>query len=290
MNQKSEIVWMNGSFLHAEEVRLSPFDRGFLYGDGVFETIRAQRGAALYLSEHLERMRGALAGLRIDVPRLTNLFTETACRELLKRNGLADAIAVVKIIVSRGVVQGMGLPRSDRPTIVVSARAYAPPNDEVYAAGWTLHVFREGFAPPLARYKSLNYLYYCMARQDALDAGADEALLLDPRGNITETSAGSLLFRTGGEWWTPDSPHQLPGTTLARVAGIIRGSDGLNAERRIATLESIESVDVAWVLNSLMGVMPVRRIGDRILDDLEERLAVRIREILFETNGVAMPT
>ena len=290
MNEESEIVWMNGSFLHAEEVRLSPFDRGFLYGDGVFETMRAQRGAALYFNEHLERLRGALVRLRIDAQALLNSLTEATCTELLKRNRLAEAIAIVKIIVSRGAVQGMGLPRSDRPTIIVSARAYVPPDDEAYAAGWTLHVFREGFAPPLARYKSLNYLYYCMARQDALDAGADEALLLDPRGNITETSAGSLLFRTGGEWWTPDSPHQLPGTTLARVAGIIQGSERLNAERRIATLESIESVDVAWVLNSLMGVMPVRRIGDRMLDDLEERLAVRIREILFETNGVAMLT
>lgn len=284
-----EVVWMNGSFLPVRKALLSPFDRGFLYGDGVFETMRAQRGQPLHLRDHLERMRGALNGLRIDARAFTDSAVESVCSELLRRNRLADAVAVVKIVVSRGAVQGMGLPRSDRPTIIVSARVYTPPDSEAYEAGWTLHVFREGFAPSLARYKSLNYLYSCMARQAALDAGADEALLLDPYGNITETSAGSLLFCTSGQWWTPESSHQLPGTTLAQVIGIL-GKRGIDVRRCAAPQGSIEAVDSAWVLNSLMGVMPVRRLGGKILDNLEARLATRIREKLFDESPTSSCT
>jgi branched-subunit amino acid aminotransferase/4-amino-4-deoxychorismate lyase len=174
----------------------------------------------------------------------------------------------------------MGLPASVQPTFIITARKYTPVDPLIYDKGWGLHVFREGFSPPLARFKSLNYLYFSLARQAALDVGADEALLLDPHGNVTETAAGSLLLRTDGKWWTPVSPYQLPGISIAQLIRILEDA-GDNVERRPATIEDVFSANTIWVLNSLVGIMPVSRVGGRRVPDIAAQEASRFRSELF---------
>jgi len=276
-NGPARVVWLNGRFLPLHQAAVSPMDRGFLYGDGVFETMRAQEGIVLYLEDHLERLHRSLEELRIPVD--LSLDWKRILIELLERNALLNTIAVVKIVVSRGTCPGPGLPSPELPTICVSAQEYHLPDEAIYRNGWRLKVFTEGFSPPLARHKTLNYLYFCMARQSALDAGADEALVLDPSGSITETSAGSLLARTQGKWWTPASPYQLSGTTLRQLSTLLH-NEGNPVEVRQASLEDLFSAQTIWILNSLMLIMPVFMAEGRPVPDCGAEEASRLRREL----------
>ncbi|MCK8603399.1 aminotransferase class IV [Desulfoferrobacter suflitae] len=278
-----QVVWLNGRFVSVREAAISPLDRGFLYGDGVFETIRCQNGRILYLQDHLERMFDSLETLRIAP--LPQLNWQQLAGELLIENGLSDTVASLKIIVTRGTCQGFGLPACESPTVCLMVRPYHLPASQVYRRGWRLQVALAGFAPPLAGHKSLNYLYFMLARQQAFDAGADEALILDAHGNVAETSAGSLLARTGGSWWTPVNAHQLPSITVRQVTNLLAGR-GTVVRAREATLQDLLRAETVWVLNSLLGIMPVCRIDDHaVLNRATDEAALLSRE-LFSPHGV----
>ncbi len=257
--QAAEIIWLNGSFMPLGKACISPLDRGFLYGDGVFETMRAEEGRILCLEAHLARLRRTLSALRIASNDGSNWGN--AARELLDRNRLLEDSAAVKILVTRGVTDSPGLPAPRHPTVCITVRKYSPPSRDVYRRGWRLHVFRDGFSPPLAHHKTLNYLYFLQARQAALQANADEAVVLDPFGRVTETSAGSLLARTGGSWWIPSSPHKLPGVTVGYISELFRLS-GMPVHDKECRPSDFEKAETVWVVNSLMGIMPVREIDD----------------------------
>lgn len=271
------IVWLNGRLLPEDEVRISPFDRGFQFGDGVFETLRAEKGRVMLLQRHVERLAAALAALRIGVeppPDWKGIIDA-----LLRENNLAAKNARVKIIVTRGTAPSLGFPPPLKPTLLVVAREYDSPAPEMYEKGWDLHIFREGYAPPLAHYKTLNYLYHLEARQAAVDAGCDEAVILDRAGRVSETSAGSILARTQGKWWTPDSVRQLPGITVREVIGILE-EEGSRVDRIEAMPEDLLAAETVWVTNSLIGVMPAGKIDGRVLPDPAPGEAARVRQVL----------
>lgn len=269
-----QVLWLNGRFLPEHEAAVSPLDRGFLYGDGLFETMRAQQGEILYPDNHIERLHQSLEKLRITLTPKPPWIDIS--RELMRQNALTKETASVKVIVSRGECPGMGLPTSTRPTVCITARQYAPPTDAAYRQGWSLHIYDEGFSPPLAAHKTLNYLYYAMARQSAMDAGANEALIFDPHHRVTETSAGSVLARTNGRWWTPASPFQLPGTTIREVSKILL-KDGRPTDSRPANLNDLLSAETVWILNSMMIIMPVSQIGNHPVPDPSAEEAAHLR-------------
>lgn len=273
-----EIVYLDGRFLAVEEARISPLDRGFLYGDGVFTTMRAEQGEVLYLPEHLERVHQSVKELRLN-PSLPLDWQETL-GELLRRNGLEAQVASLKMVISRGCSALPGLAPSRQSTVVIYARQYALPQPAVCRQGYRLRISREGFAPPLSRLKSLNYLYYLAARQAALDEGADDAVLLDVQGKVTETTTGSLLLRTHGQWWTPDSPFQLPGITLRGVVKILE-QEGHEVARRPASDVALFSAETIWVLNSLMGIMPVSQLDRHSVAEPAWEEACRLRDRFF---------
>jgi len=275
-------IWMNGRFLSTAQATLSLYDRGLLYGDGVFETLRAQDGQPLFLQDHLTRLKHSLAALRIPWPQ--DMVWREVLVELLRRNRLDSGAAAVKILVTRGATEGLGLPRPQQPTLLLTARPYTPPTASEYAAGWRLHIMTAGYAPPLARHKTLNYLYFLVARQSALDAGADDAVIVDPLGLVTETAAGSLLARTCGRWWRPASSYQLTGTTVARVSELLR-EVGHEVSVRAGTVADLQQAETVWVTNSLIGIMPVRQIGETELPELSASLAARLRAALV-TRGL----
>jgi branched-chain amino acid aminotransferase/para-aminobenzoate synthetase component 1 len=271
-----EILWLNGHFTPIEMAAVSPFDRGFLYGDGLFETIRAQDGRVLYLEMHLERLYASLEVFRIKLN--DSPGWEALLGQLLRKNGLTRGAVALKIIVTRGVEPALGLPPAEKPTVCITTRPYDPPPRSIYEAGWKLHLYRNALHP-LAPFKTLNYLYCLTARQAALDAGCDEAILVDHDGLVSETPTGSLLARSDGRWWTPESRLQLPGTTIRRVSEILRET-GSAVERRPAGTEDLLSAQTVWILNSLMGVMPVSRIDARLVPDPAAEGAARVRELL----------
>lgn len=277
-HETSAIVYLNGRFLPLDEARISPLDRGFLYGDGIFTTMRAEKGCCLYVKDHLDRLEQSLMEIRLPLP--SGVEWEAILADLLLRNRLEQRVAAVKIVVSRGASALPGLPDVSRPTVVLYARPYEPPPSSAHQTGYRLHVFRDGFSPAFSRMKSLNYLFCLMARQAALDAGADEAVVLDAQGRIAETAAGSLLLRSGGKWWTPRSDYQLPGITLRHVMKIMEET-GRQVTRRFADAADLFSAETIWVLNSLIGIAPVSQLDHRQLKEPLQEEACRLRAEFF---------
>ena len=236
MNQ-SEFVWLNDNLIPLAQARVSVNDRGFLFGDGLFETLRAESGRVLCLPEHLERLE---ASARVfNLPFSGAVPWQERLTALLAANGLSLGPARIKILLSRGGAEGLGLPEECRPTLVIWAQPYSPPSPEAYAAGWPVAVFPEGRSTFLGRHKSLNYLFYLAARQYALDRGAKEALILEADGLVSEGAATSLVYLHQGRYCTPASASALPGVTLAILS---RGlsARGLTLEARPTTLAQLQ--------------------------------------------------
>jgi branched-chain amino acid aminotransferase len=277
-DDREPVVWLNDGFIILSKARISPLDRGFQYGDGLFETIRADNGKVWCLADHLQRLTASAAELRIPFSKQHEW--EAIIQRLIRRNNLEEKAARVKIVLTRGEAPGLGLPQAARPTVLVTADEYHAPTQEQYRNGWNLHVFRQGYAPPLARHKSLNYLYFMAARQAATDAGCDEALILSPDGTVAETAAGSLLIEMDGQWLIPEGACLLPGTAQGRVRAIMSES-GLIVQKRVITLDDLERVQSALVTNSLMGIIPVREIDGSRLPGNASDLAAHLRESFF---------
>jgi branched-subunit amino acid aminotransferase/4-amino-4-deoxychorismate lyase len=254
---KNQFVWFNDDLLPLNQARVSVNDRGFLYGDGLFETLRADEGRVHFLTEHLERLQTSARVLRLPFP--AEAPWQERLGQLLAANGLSRGPARVKILLSRGEAPGLGLPADCRPTLVIWAQPYDPPAPAEYAAGWPVVVFPEGRSTWVARHKSLNYLFYLAARQYALDQGAKEALVQEAGGLVSEGAATSLVYLHQGKFYTPESASALPGVTLRLLR---RGltARGLTLEARPTTIAQLQEADGLWLANSLMGLMPVAAI------------------------------
>jgi branched-chain amino acid aminotransferase len=278
--QIHEFVWLNDNLIPISQARVSVNDRGFLYGDGLFETLRAEAGRVLFLREHLERLEGSARAFRLPFP--GNTPWQERLVQLLKANGLTQGLARVKILLSRGVGEGLGLPRDCRPTLVIWAQPYAPPGPEEYAAGWPVAVFPEGRSTFVGRHKSLNYLFYLAARQYALDHGAREALVLEADGLVSEGAATSLVYLHQGQYYTPASASGLPGVTVM-VLGRGLSARGLTLKTRPATIAQLQESHGLWLANSLMGLMPVAAVDGTPMP-LGEGTAF-LREVLAVMEG-----
>lgn len=247
-------VWLNDTLLPASEARVSVHDRGFLYGDGFFETLKALRGRPHFLAEHLHRLKASAQAFRITFP--LGIDWQDRVRQLLNANTLTEGLAAVKILLTRGEAAGLGLPADARPTSVIYARPYHPPGPEEYASGWPVATFPEPRSTFVGRHKSLNYLFYLAARQYALDQGAREALILESDGLVSEGAATSVIFSAGGSYFTPQAGSALAGVTLAVLARALARRDRKLTPRPIR-LADFQAVEGLWLANSLMGVMPV---------------------------------
>jgi branched-chain amino acid aminotransferase/para-aminobenzoate synthetase component 1 len=260
--EKTEFVWLNEALVPLSQARVSVNDRGFLYGDGFFETLRAAEGRLQFLREHLTRLRASARAFRIPFPE--NFSWEERLSRLLTANGLSRGLARVKILLSRGPTVGLGLPGEARPTLVIWATPYTPPGPEEYARGWPLATFPERRTTFIGRHKSLNYLFYLAARQYALDQGAKEALILEADGLVSECAATSLVYAKDGGFYTPQTPSALPGVTIG-VLGRGLARRGLALKYLPTTLTQIAQAEGLWLTNSLMGVMPVSSLDGRSL-------------------------
>jgi branched-subunit amino acid aminotransferase/4-amino-4-deoxychorismate lyase len=252
-----QFVWLNDGLLPLDQAYVSVNDRGFQFGDGLFETLRADAGRVQYLQEHLERLRSSAQVFRLPFP--AELPWEERLGRLLTANGLTQGLARIKILLTRGVAPGLGLPEDCRLTLVIWAHPYTPPTPAAYTAGWPVVVFPEGRSTFIGRHKSLNYLFYLAARQYALDHGAKEALICEADGLASEGAATSLVYLHQGQLYTPEAESSLPGVTLAVLRrGLI--ARGQTLEARPTSLTQLQAADGLWLANSLMGLMPVASI------------------------------
>lgn len=276
------VVWLNGAYLPLPEARISVMDRGFQFGDGLFETLRADQGRVLLFGRHLRRLAGAARHYRLSEAFLNRIPWGSVISELLARNHLDQRIARVKIIVTRGIAGPLGLPEANRPTVCVSATGYQPPAPEDYARGWSAHLARTGYAAPLAGHKTLNYLFYLVARQEAMDYEKDEAILVGADGCLAETATGSLLLLRGDTWYRPDHALQLPGTAIERALELLNEQGcAVRTEKIPAT--DLATFDGAWTLNSMIGILPICEIDGQAVPLVREHFIQNLRQQLFET-------
>lgn len=255
-------IWLNEELVPLEQARVSVNDRGFQYGDGFFETLRAEEGRPRFLEEHLARLQASALAFRIPFPR--EFPWEERVRRVLAANALDRGPARVKIMLTRGVAPGLGLPGEAHPTLVILAEPYAPPSPEEYARGWSLATFPERRTHFLGRHKSLNYLFYLAARQYALDRGAKEALILEADGLVSEGAATSLIYAAGRGFYTPQAPSALPGVTIG-VLGRGLARRGLSLQAVPTAISRLTAAAGLWLANSLMGIMPVSSWDGRVL-------------------------
>jgi branched-chain amino acid aminotransferase len=253
----NKFVWLNDALIPISQARISVNDRGFLYGDGLFETLRADAGQVRFLAQHLERLAASAQAFRLPFPE--NFPWPDRLAQLLTANGLNQGLARIKILLSRGEASGFGLPEDCRPTLVIWARPYTPPSPQEYASGWPVAVFPQGRTTFVGRHKSLNYLFYLAARQYALEHGAQEALILEAGGLVSEGAATSLVYLSRDRYYTPASASALPGVTLA-VLGRGLAARGLALEAQPTAVAQLQAAQGLWLANALMGLMPVAAI------------------------------
>jgi aminodeoxychorismate lyase len=247
------IVFFNGQFVPEEEAKVSIFDRAFLYGDGLFETIRVSRAIPFRLEQHVERLQRGAQFLGIRLPfQLATLQTEAA--ELIRRVGVSDA--ALRITVSRGVGGRGYLPKdADKPVIAMTLHP-APTIDPLAPAQWRLVTssFRLAADDPLATFKTANKLRQIMARAEAEDRGADEALLLNTEGHFAEGAASNLFWIERGAVCTPPlTAGALAGITRGVVQEICEGL-GIASTERICPRESLQQAEGVFLSLSSLGV------------------------------------
>jgi branched-chain amino acid aminotransferase len=259
------ILWVNGRYVSRDEPVVRADDRGLLYGDGFFDTVRLYRKVPFRLAQHLERLRRSCARFGIDV----DLTEEAVCgvlTELLSRNGLSEASA--RITVTRGAHTGdLGLPASSCPTTIIEVRPLVPPPRQWYERGLRLHVseFTVSAQHPLSGHKSLNYFLFRAARDAARRAGADEALVLDAAGQVVEAATSNIFCVRQGALRTPllDS-GALAGITRQAILDLCRAK-GLACEEVALPLAEVVASDEVFLTNSLVEVLPVAAIDDHRL-------------------------
>ncbi len=256
-----QIVYLNGSLVPRGQAKISPFDLGFLYGYGLFETMRAYSGHIFRLEEHLERL--SQSARLLSVP-LNAFDLKIACHDTLKANKLKDARIRLTVSIGEGEA-APDLPRHPRPTVLVTAARYVPLSDETYRKGYKVVVStvdRDSLSP-LSRLKSTNYLSNILARREARASGADEAILLNERGLLCEGSTSNVLLVSKGNLVTPgEESGCLPGITRQAVIELARGL-GISISEREVQLEELLQADEAFLTNSIMELMPVAEVNSQ---------------------------
>jgi branched-chain amino acid aminotransferase len=259
------LAWWNGRLIPAGEVRIAPTDAGFLFGDGLFETLRVDAGRPRHLPAHLDRLFAGLRRLGIDPPEsrcaLGHAVFEVAV-------AAPQPVARLRITISRGDESG--------PTRLITTSLYEPPGEDLYARGVTAVLLlkpRIDSRGPLAGLKSLCYQANRLALRDAEAQGSYEALLVNEHGRLSEGSRSNVaLVLPEGILTPPESEGCLPGTVRRRLL-----ESGAIGERPLA-LEDLAAAGGLMLMNSLIGVLPVSRVDGRAIPVGPE--AARLRELV----------
>ena len=257
----SNIVYLNGSLLTVDQAGISVLDYGFLYGFGLFETIRAYGGEVFRLDSHLERLARSAEtlGFSIDTTGLDEAVTAT-----LKANRLSDAR--IRITVSIG--EGSMTPdpgRCNPPTVLILAGEYQPYPGQVYEKGFRaiISTIRRNSQSPLSRLKSANYLESMLAKQEAKEATVDEAVCLNEKGYIAEASMSNIFLVNDGSLLTPgERSGILPGITR-KVVLEMAPQLSVNASENDIKPDELFQADEAFLTNSLAEIMPLTNVDGK---------------------------
>ncbi len=258
-------VWIDGVSVERAEARVSVFDRGFLYGDSVFETLRTYDGRAFALAEHLERLARSARLVHIDLPVPLDQLrqeVEAALASVVERPSLGECY--VRLMLSRGSgALGLDPGTAVQPLRVMIVAPLTPPPPVAYTQGIGVITFatqRVGDATPAAGAKVGNYLVAVLAMRQAREHDAAEALIVDSAGQVVEGASSNLFVVRGGTLLTPSEREGiLPGITRRTLLEVARE---LGVEVRFETVarEELRLCEEVFVSSSIREILPVVRI------------------------------
>ncbi|RZN36078.1 MAG: branched-chain-amino-acid transaminase [Methanosarcinales archaeon] len=282
-------IYANGDFVPQDQAVTSIYDHGFLYGDGVFEGIRAYNGRVFRLDEHIDRLYDSAKAILLKIP-LTKAEMKDAVLETLRVNNLTDAY--IRPIVSRGVGDlGLDPEKCAAPNIFIITQPWGAMYGDLYEKGLTavtVTVRRNAPESLSPNIKSLNYLNNILAKIEANQNGGDEAIMLDVHGNISEGSGDNIFVVKNGVISTPPTLNNLRGITRACVIEIAHGL-GWQVHETNFGLFDVYTADEVFVTGTAAEVAPItdvdgRTVGDGGVGSITKKLMQEFEE-LTRTDG-----
>ena len=282
-------IYIDGEFQDESNAKVSVFDHGLLYGDGVFEGIRFYNNRVFKLEEHIDRLYDSARVLMIQIP-LSKAEITAATLETIRANELTDGY--VRLVVTRGIGDlGLNPRLCPKPSIIIIAAKIKLYSDELYQRGLkiiTCATRRTSQAAMPPAVKSLNYLNNIMAKIEAMQAGGDEALMLNEQGYIAECTADNVFVIKNGQLFTPP-------VTAGSLRGITRGAvldlaveEGVPVSEPELTRYDVFTADEVFLTGTAAEVVPVievdsRPIGDGKPGPVTKRLLERFRQLTGST-------
>lgn len=272
-------IWLNGGLVSRDQALVSVFDAGFVLGDGVWEGLRLHNGRLLFLEAHLDRLFASAAAIGLDM-KIDRAGLRSALAATCMANGMTHG-AHLRLMVTRGEKSAANQdPRNalGRPTIVILAE-YKEPAPTLRAQGLTLHTASIRTTPPTMfdmRINSHSRLPLILALNEAIAAGADEALMLDPNGNIASCNATNFFWVRNEALCTASGEFCFNGITRANVLALARGN-GIAVREEDFPPDALFAASEAFVTGTFGGLTPVaaidaRRLGAVLPGPLTSRL------------------
>ena len=267
----SATVNVNGRGCDQEHAVISVFDHGFLYGEGVYETLRTFNGRPFLFDRHMRRLRNSSGMLLLPVP-ISDAEMEARCRDTMKAAGLGDGPqneAYIRILLTRGVGELSYDPAGcPAPSIVIIVKPHVDPPVSAYEQGQTLAIVNivrnhPGTVNPLI--KSNNLLNNALAMQEAARRGADEGVMRNFRGELAECTTSNLFVVKQGIALTPPlDAGLLPGITRAFLFEVGEEA-GIAVRETVLHDKDLINADEAFFTSTTRGVMPATRVDDHVI-------------------------
>src|SRR6266550_892577 len=286
---KPSQIYVDGKFYAEGEAKVSVFDHGLLYGDGIFEGIRFYNGRVFRLEEHLERLWDSARSICLQVP-ISMREMAAAVLETIRQNDLRDGY--IRLLVTRGIGNlGLNPMQCKHPSVIIIAATITLYRENFYRKGLTIVTCATRRSNPAAlnpAVKSLNYLNNVMARIEANLAGADEALMLNDAGNVAECTADNVFIVKRGQIFTPP-------TTAGALRGITRSivfeiaaELGIKITETDITRHDVFIADECFLTGTAAEIVPVVKADGRLIGNgkpgpITARTMARFREMTHET-------
>jgi len=286
---KEAKIYIDGKFYSEANAKISVFDHGLLYGDGIFEGIRFYNGRVFRLEEHLNRLWDSARSICLEIPMTMQNMTE-AVLETIRQNHLRDGY--IRLLVTRGIGNlGLNPTQCKSPSVIIIAATIALYHEDFYRKGLTIVTCATRRSSPAAlnpAVKSLNYLNNVMARVEANLAGADEALMLNDAGNVAECTADNVFIVKRSQIFTPPvSAGALRGITRS-VVFEISAELGVKVREADITRHDVFVADECFLTGTAAEIVPVvkadgRSIGNGKPGPITARIIARFRQVTRET-------
>ncbi len=284
----SKQIYISGKFVPQEDARISVFDHGLLYGDGVFEGLRAYGGKVFRLREHITRLYESAKAIWLTIPMSFDQMCD-AVNEAVRINKLESGY--IRLVVTRGAgTLGLDPNRCSNPQVIIIADAISLYPKELYEKGLeivTVSVQRMHPAALNPRIKSLNYLNNILAKIEGLQAGCIEALMLNHKGEVAECTGDNIFLVRKGELWTPPlEAGILEGVTRDAVIEVARNAE-IEVRETPLTKHDVYIADECFLTGTAAEIIPVVKVDSRTIGtgkpgavtrDLEERFKALTRE------------